>query len=134
MKLLNDIIEAHGGLSQWKRFNKLEAQIVSGGKLFELKGVPQDSTARQMIVWLHEQIASVYPFGGPDQRSSFSPGRVAIETLNGNVIKSGWGVLMNLKSISKRLNGIHWIGLFLMAMHCGCILLHHSLWYYLAWR
>jgi hypothetical protein len=86
MKLLNDIIEAHGGRNRWNQFNKIEAQIVSGGKLFELKGLPQDASPRQMIVWLHEQRASVHPFGGPDQRSSFSPGRVAIETLDGKVI------------------------------------------------
>jgi hypothetical protein len=86
MKLLNDIIEAHGGGNRWNQFNKIEAQIVSGGKLFELKGLPQDASARQMIVWLHAQRASVHPFGGPDQRSSFSPGRVAIETFDGKVI------------------------------------------------
>lgn len=86
MKLLNDIIEAHGGLNRWSQFSKIEAQIVSSGKLFELKGVPQDPSPRQMTVWLHEQRASVYPFGGPDKRSSFSPGRVAIETLGGKQI------------------------------------------------
>ncbi len=30
MKLLNDIIEAHGGLRRWNEFNKIEAEIVSG--------------------------------------------------------------------------------------------------------
>ena len=91
MKLLNEIIEAHGGKSRWNQFNKIEAQIVSGGKLFELKGIPQDDTRRQMTVWLHEQKASVYPFGGPTQRSNFSSNRVAIESVDGKVIAERTG-------------------------------------------
>lgn len=86
MKLLNDIIEAHGGVHRWNQFSKIESQIISGGKLFETKGVPQDDTPRQMTVWLHEQKASVHPFGGPNQRSNFSSNRVAIETLDGKVV------------------------------------------------
>jgi len=91
MKLLNDIIEAHGGINRWNQFSKIEAEIVSGGNLFEMKGVPQDDTPRQMSVWLHEQKASVYPFGGPNQRSNFSSQRVAIETLDGKVIAERLG-------------------------------------------
>ena len=86
MKLLNDIIEAHGGVNRWNQFSKIESQIVSEGKLFELKGVPQDESPRQMTVWLHEQKASLYPFGGPDQRSIFSANRVAIEKLDGKLV------------------------------------------------
>ena len=75
MKLLNDIIEAHGGTKNWNQFSTIEAQIVSGGKLFELKGLPQDASPRQMTVWLHEQRASLYPFGSSDQRSNFLSNR-----------------------------------------------------------
>ena len=92
MKLLNDIIESHGGAKKWNQFSKIEAEIVSGGKLFELKGVPQDPTPRQMTVWMREQRASVYPFGGADQKSNFSPGRVAIEKLDGKVVAERNGI------------------------------------------
>ena len=91
MKLLNDIIKAHGGINRWNQFVKIEAEIVSGGKLFELKGLPQDSSPRQMNVWLHEQRASVYPFGAPDQKSDFSPRRVAIEKFDGKVVAERTG-------------------------------------------
>jgi hypothetical protein len=86
MKLLNDVIDAHGGTKRWNQFSKIEAQIISGGKLFELKAVPQDPTRRHMTVWLHEQKASLYPFGAEDQRSSFSAGRIAIEKLDGKLV------------------------------------------------
>ena len=29
--LLESIVEAHGGLDRWRRFNRLEATIVTGG-------------------------------------------------------------------------------------------------------
>lgn len=86
MKLLTDIIEAHGGMNRWNQFGKIEAQIVSGGKLFEMKSVPQDPTPRQMTVWLHEERSSVYPFGAADQRSNFTADKVAIEKLDGKLV------------------------------------------------
>jgi hypothetical protein len=39
-----------------------------------------------MTVWLHEERASVMPFGAPDQRSMFTPERVAIEKLDGSLV------------------------------------------------
>ncbi len=84
--LLSEVIEAHGGLARWRGFTKVEADIVSGGGLFPLKGVPQDPARRRMSVWLHEQRASVAPFGAPDQRSLFTPDRTAIEKLDGSVV------------------------------------------------
>jgi hypothetical protein len=39
-----------------------------------------------MTAWLHEERASVTPFGAPDQRTSFTPERVAIEKLDGAVV------------------------------------------------
>ncbi|HEX2888205.1 hypothetical protein [Vineibacter terrae] len=84
--LLANILEAHGGLDRWKRYAKVEASIASGGGLFALKGLPQDSTPRRMTVWLHEERASVMPFGAPDQRTMFTPERVAIEKLDGTLV------------------------------------------------
>jgi hypothetical protein len=105
MKLLNDIIESHGGAKKWNQFSKIEAEIVSGGKLFELKGVRQDPTPRQMTVWLHEQKASVYPFGNADQKSNFSSGRVAIEKLDGKVVTERIG---KPGEIHEHLKGPQW--------------------------
>jgi hypothetical protein len=84
--LLARILDAHGGFERWKRYARVEASIVSGGGLFALKGLPQDPTPRRMTVWLREQRASVAPFGAPDQRSMFTPERIAIEKLDGAVV------------------------------------------------
>jgi hypothetical protein len=85
-ELLNRILEAHGGLQRWNAYRQVDATIVSGGGFFMLKGVPQDSNPRRMTVWLHEERSSVLPYGAPDQRSMFTPERIAIEKLDGTVV------------------------------------------------
>ncbi|MDM0078452.1 hypothetical protein QTH90_28875 [Variovorax sp. J2P1-59] len=86
-KLLEDVLDAHGGLGRWNQFNTVSAQIVSGGGLWSLKGLIQDPAPRRMKVSLHEEFASVEPFGQPNWRTSFRPGRVAIETTDGDVVQ-----------------------------------------------
>jgi hypothetical protein len=84
--LLADVLGAHGGVGRWNQFAKVQASIVSGGGFFPLKGVIQDSEPRQMTVWLHEERSSVSPYGAPDQRTSFTPNRIAIEKEDGTVV------------------------------------------------
>src|SRR6202043_2638732 len=85
-ELLARILDAHGGMDRWNGFKKVEATIVSGGGLFALKGAPQDSTPRRMTGWLHEERSSVSPYGASDQRTMFTPDRIAIEKLDGTLV------------------------------------------------
>jgi len=85
-KLLAEILDAHGGVDRWREYAKVDATIVSGGGLFALKGVVQDSSPRQMTVWLHEERSSVTPYGAADQRTMFTPDRIAIEKLDGTLV------------------------------------------------
>jgi hypothetical protein len=84
--LLSEALEAHGGLHRWSQLSSVCTTIISGGDLFVIKGLPQDSMPRQMTAWLHEERASVTPFGAPDQRTDFTPGRVAIEKTDGRLV------------------------------------------------
>lgn len=84
--LLTEVLEAHGGLTRWNEFSRVEATIVTEGKLWALKGQPQDDTPRRMSVALRQQWASVQPFGAPDQKTDFIPARVVIEKLDGRVV------------------------------------------------
>jgi hypothetical protein len=86
-KLLADVIDAHGGLTRWKRHNALTTTIVTGGGLWAMKGLIQDPTPRTMWVSLHEERASVAPFGKPEWRTAFTADRVAIETVGGEVVR-----------------------------------------------
>jgi hypothetical protein len=85
-ELLARIIDAHGGMDSWNRYERVEATIVSGGGLFPLKGVAQDPSPRRMAVWLQEERSSVSPYGAPDQRTMFTPDRIAIEKLDGTLV------------------------------------------------
>jgi hypothetical protein len=84
--LLDAVLGAHGGLDRWRQFSAMEATIVSGGELWQIKGQPQDPAPRRMTVALHREWASVQPFGAADQRTDFAPERVAIEKLDGRVV------------------------------------------------
>lgn len=85
-KLLSQIINAHGGMERWLSYERVDATIVTGGGFFALKGLTQDSTPRQMAVWLHEERSSLLPYGAPDQRTMFTPDRIAIEKTDGTIV------------------------------------------------
>ncbi|MCX4515582.1 hypothetical protein OHA27_35790 [Streptomyces sp. NBC_01619] len=85
-ELLAQAIEAHGGITRWNELTEVRATIVSGGNLFAIKGLPQDPAPREMTVRLHEEHASVKPFGAPDQKTDFTARRVSIEKLDGHVV------------------------------------------------
>jgi hypothetical protein len=84
--LLDEVLEAHGGLDRWRQFSRAEANVITGGGLFPLKGLMPDLSTRRMTVWLKEERASVLPFGAPDQRAAFTPERLAIEKLDGTLV------------------------------------------------
>ncbi|MDH4582406.1 hypothetical protein E8F20_11050 [Pseudomonas sp. BN415] len=84
--LLERVLMAHGGAERWRGYSRVNASIVTGGLLWGMKGLTQDSNPRQMTVWLHEQRASVMPFGAPNQRTAYTPDRIAIETTEGQVV------------------------------------------------
>lgn len=85
-ELLSDIVRAHGGFDRWRALNCMEATIVTGGKLWGLKGLVQDSDPRRVTVDLHRQRLSLAPFGDPDWHSEFDPDRVSIVRSDGGIV------------------------------------------------
>src|SRR5262249_50001120 len=85
-ELLASIVEAHGGLERRRRFNRIEATIVTGGAFWGMKNLTQDQDPRRMTVWLHEERASVAPFGDPDWHTEFTPDQIAILRGDGSVV------------------------------------------------
>jgi hypothetical protein len=53
-------------------FNRVEATIVTGGAFWGMKNLTQDQDPRRMTVSLHEERASVAPFGDPDWHTEFA--------------------------------------------------------------
>jgi hypothetical protein len=85
-QLLHEALSAHGGLDRWRKVQTVRATIVTGGQLWGMKGLVQDPNPREMTVAAHTQHASLYPFGAPDQRTDFTPDRLAIEKLDGRIV------------------------------------------------
>lgn len=80
-------IRAHGGLDRWRQFDQVSADLLQGGALWSLKGLPDTLTRTAVTVGLKEQWASHAPFGAANRRSRFTPGRVAIEGDDGAVLE-----------------------------------------------
>jgi hypothetical protein len=85
--LLQKVLDAHGGLERWNNLTTLNATIVTGGELWGIKGVVQDTMPREMTISLHQQRASVTPFGNPDWRTNFRADYIAIETSQGEIVR-----------------------------------------------
>jgi hypothetical protein len=86
-ELQNIVIAAHGDVERWRKLTTLTSHVRGGGALWGLKGqagMLDDYTA---TIGLHRQFASHTPFGGPGLRSSYTPERVAVETIGGEVVQ-----------------------------------------------
>jgi hypothetical protein len=80
-------IDAYGGLDHWRQFETASAHLKIGGVLWPLKhqqGVLDDVHVR---VDLRKERASHSPFGAPNLRTCVQPGRVAIETVEGQAVE-----------------------------------------------
>jgi hypothetical protein len=79
-------IAAHGGLDRWKQFEAVSAHLVQGGVLWQLKGQAGTLDVTNVTVGLRTEWASHAPFGTPDRKSRFEPGRVTLETVDGTIL------------------------------------------------
>jgi hypothetical protein len=87
-KLTSTIIDAHGGLDRFRRFDTLSAHLIQGGALWMLKGkdgVLDDTT---VTINLRREHASHAPFGNASRRSSVSPDLVQLLSADGTVLDS----------------------------------------------
>jgi hypothetical protein len=85
--LLAFAIDAHGGLKRWDAFTRLTAEITIQGAIWDFKQVPGLLLDKVFQIRTHDEHLTITPFDGPDRRSVFVPGRLAIETLDGEVIE-----------------------------------------------
>ena len=85
--LLKFAIESHGGLDRFKHFSHLQADLLQGGVLWALKGKPTVLERAHVRVDLKEEHVSHWPFAPTQNRSNFTPDRVAIETPEGDVVE-----------------------------------------------
>ncbi|ANB76048.1 hypothetical protein [Paraburkholderia phytofirmans] len=84
-QLLASVLRAHGGVERWNSFSNVAATIVSGGQLLDRKA-PQAPEPRRVMVSTHRQASSITPFGTADRLARFTPNRVTVETLDGDML------------------------------------------------
>jgi hypothetical protein len=81
--LLAFAIDAHGGLERWNEFTKLSAEVSIGGAIWDVKQQPGLLNDKVFDIRTQEQRLTISPFSAPSLRSVFVPGRLVIETLDG---------------------------------------------------
>ncbi len=85
--LANEIIDAHGGLDQWRRHRSVSAHLTQGGALWGLKGKAGVLDDCKVTASLTEERSSHTPFGEVAHASEFTPGRVALMDAGGQTIE-----------------------------------------------
>lgn len=76
--LIKEVIDAHGGLDNWKKFDNVTARLKIGGVTWALKQVPGIMDDINVVINTRRQFASFYPFIEKDWHNSFEPNKVAI--------------------------------------------------------
>ena len=87
-KLLSNVLEAHGGLSNWAGAGRITARLSLGGLFWEARGWPNVYADQTVTIDPHREHITFSPFTAPDRMSvlEVGPERVTIKTLDGRVI------------------------------------------------
>lgn len=86
--LAQTVIDAHGGLSTWQKYDEVVAELRQGGALWGLKGQAGVLDQTRVTASLREERASHAPFGDAGRRSHFTPAAVAIESQVGRILEA----------------------------------------------
>lgn len=84
--IAQSIIQAHGGLAQWRMFRQVRANLALGGALWALKGQPGVLDHTTVTVATDRQWASHAPIGSLAAKSEFTGDRIALLDQAGRVI------------------------------------------------
>jgi hypothetical protein len=84
--LLKRVLAAHGGLDRWNNSHEVSATVVTGGEFWGTKGIPTDDIRRRARAGIHEEWATLAPFGNPDWHMTFAPTRVVIEASDKSIV------------------------------------------------
>src|SRR5262249_30176803 len=85
--LLDTVITAHGDLDRWRSLDQLTAKVSAGGVLWGLKGQPGILKDYTLTLTPNLQSDTLAPFAAPNLRATYTPERVAIETVDGRLVE-----------------------------------------------
>ncbi|MBY3596065.1 hypothetical protein [Rhizobium bangladeshense] len=84
--LLEEALTAHGGHERWRNFTGIASTILTGGKLWELKGAPIIPVPRRATTEFRRQWTRVTPFGEPDWAMTWTPAHTEIAAGDGSLV------------------------------------------------
>lgn len=84
--LLDEVIDAHGGLDRWREISKFRADITVAGAIWSMKTVPGLFNNVVIAGSTTEQYVTISPFGDERHYTTWQPGRQTIQTLDGAII------------------------------------------------
>ena len=85
--LLHTVLEANGGLDNWRKVTSLDVNVSLKGGLFTLKGYPDGMPNVVMHVDTRKPGLQTSPYPGPGRRGHYTAERVWIEDLEGRVLE-----------------------------------------------
>jgi hypothetical protein len=85
--LLQKTLQAYGGRDRWNQLTSISAHKRFGGAIWDIKQVPGIVGDGEVTVWVKSQRTSLRPFTAPDLKTAYTPGRVGIETLDGDIVE-----------------------------------------------
>jgi hypothetical protein len=83
---LKEVIDAHGGLDLWRQFKGVASTIVTGGRLWDIKGASMIPTPRRATSEFGRQWTRVTPFGAPDWSMVWSPEHTEVVDGKGTIL------------------------------------------------
>jgi len=86
--IAQSIIDAHGGLTQWRKFTQVRAVLIQGGALWSLKGQSGTLDRTTVTVATDRQWASHAPFGPVAAKSEFTGDRIFLLDREGHAIQA----------------------------------------------
>jgi hypothetical protein len=86
--LLDEVLEANGGLERWQAARTIRARVRSGGLLLRTRVPGNRFSDYHLTAAFHQPRAVLDPFPGEGRRGVFDNGEVRIETTDGEALES----------------------------------------------
>jgi hypothetical protein len=86
--LLDEVLEAHGGLERWRSARTIQARVRSGGLLLRTRVPGNRFTDYRLTVDAHAPKTVMDPFPRDEERAVFDRGTSRIESRGGEVLAS----------------------------------------------
>jgi hypothetical protein len=87
--LLASVLDAHGGLENWKKIGRIHAFLSLGGPFWAARGWPDVYTDQVVTIDPHHEHIVFSPFTAQDRKSVFDvgPERMTIQTSDGQIVE-----------------------------------------------